>query len=135
MDFRHCLSPYCFPIDQVITSCMGLLIKGPWFTFAYTENGGGASFALLNKGIKIWCASTSSTCIRVFERSRHSPEGFVEILQRGSRERETRYSQFTFQRPGVSIYIPHLLAHAVLNLDTGSTVILSRWDAATTTNQ
>ena len=45
MDFRHCLSPYCF-IDQVVTSCMGLLIKGAWFTFAYTEIGGGASFAL-----------------------------------------------------------------------------------------
>ena len=29
MKFNHCLSPYCF-VDQVITSCMGLLIKtGP----------------------------------------------------------------------------------------------------------
>ena len=45
MDFSHCLSTYCF-IDQVITSCMGLLIKGPCFTFAHTEIGGGASFAL-----------------------------------------------------------------------------------------
>ena len=52
MDFSHCLSPYCF-IDQIITSCMGLLIKGPWFTFAHTEIGGGASFALLNTGTKI----------------------------------------------------------------------------------
>ena len=48
MDFRHCLSPYCFN-DQVVTSYMGLSIKGPWFTFALTETGGGASFALLNK--------------------------------------------------------------------------------------
>ena len=47
MDFSHCLSPYCF-VDQVVTSYMGLLIKGPWFTFTHTELGGGASFALLN---------------------------------------------------------------------------------------
>ena len=55
-------------------------------------------------------------------------------MQRGPRERESRYLQFTFQRPGDLIYIPHLLAHAVLTLDTGSPTILSRWDAATTTN-
>ena len=40
-----------------------------------------------------------------------------------------------FQRPGDLIYIPHLLAHAVLTLDTGSPTILSGWDTATTTNQ
>ena len=77
MNFSHCLSPYCF-LDQIITSCMGLLIKGPWFTYAHTEIGGGASFALLNTGIKIWCASTSSTGTRFFERCCHSPEGFIE---------------------------------------------------------
>ena len=56
-------------------------------------------------------------------------------MQRGPREREARYLQFTIQRPGDLIYIPHLLAHAVLTLDTGSPTILSRWDAATTSNQ
>ena len=56
-------------------------------------------------------------------------------MQRGPRERESRYLQFTLQRPGDLIYIPHLLAHAVLTLDTGSPTILSGWDAATTTNQ
>ena len=75
VNFSHCLSPYCF-LDQIVTSCMGLLIEGPWFTYAYTEVGGGASFALLNTGIKIWCASTSSTATRFFERCCHSPEGF-----------------------------------------------------------
>ena len=49
-------------------------------------------------------------------------------MQRGPRELESRYLQFTLQRPGDLIYIPHLLAHAVLT-------IFSRWDAATTTNQ
>ena len=122
MDFSHCLSPYCF-IDQVITSCMALLIKGPWFTFAHTEIGGGASFALLNKGIKIWCASTSSTGTRFFERCCHSPEGFEELMQRRPRERESRYLQFTLQRHGELIYNPHLLAHAVLALDTRSPTI------------
>ena len=52
MNFSYCLSPYCF-LDQIVTSCMGILINGPWFTYAHTEMGGGASFALLNKGIKI----------------------------------------------------------------------------------
>ena len=56
-------------------------------------------------------------------------------MQRGPRERELRYLQFTLQRPGDLIYIPHILAHAVLTLDTGSPTILSEWDAATTTNQ
>ena len=134
MNFSHCLSPVCFR-NQIVTSCMGLLIKGPWFTYAHTEIGGGASFALLNTGIKVWCASTSSRGTRFFERCCHSPEGFIELMQRGPRERESRYLQFTFQRPGDLIYIPHLLAHAVLTLDTGSPTILSGWDAATTTNQ
>ena len=134
MNFSHCLSPYCF-VDQIVISCMGLLIKGPWFTYAHREIGGGVSFALLNTEIKIWCASTSSTGTRFFERCCHSPGGFIELMQRGPRERESRYLQFTFQRPGDLIYIPHLLAHAVLTLDTGSPTILSGWDAATTTNQ
>ena len=56
-------------------------------------------------------------------------------MQRGPRERESRYLQFTLQRPGDLVCIPHLLAHAVLTLDTGSPTIFSRWDAATTTNQ
>ena len=125
MNFNLCLSRYCF-LDQIVTSCMGLLIKGPWFTYAHTEFGGVASFALLNKGIKIWCASTSSRNTRSFERCCHSPEGFIGLMQRGPRERESRYLQFTFQRPGDLIYIPHLLAHAVLTLDNGSPTIL--WD-------
>ena len=56
-------------------------------------------------------------------------------MQRGPREREARYLQFTIQRPGDLIYIQHLLAHAVLTLDSGSPTILSRWDAANTSNQ
>ena len=41
-------------------------------------------------------------------------------MQRGLRERELLYLQFTLQRPGDLIYIPHHIAHAVLTLDTGS---------------
>ena len=70
-----------------------------------------------------------------FERFCYSRKGFIELLQRDAREPETRYLQFSVQRPGDLIYIPQLLAHAVLNLDTGSPTILSGWDAATTTNQ
>ena len=85
MNFSYCLSPYCF-VDQIVTSCMGLLIYGPWFTYAHTEIGGGASFALLNKGIKTWCAFTSSSGTRLCERCCHSPEWFIELMQRGPRE-------------------------------------------------
>ena len=67
MDFHYCISLDSF-IDQLVTSWMGFLIQGPWFTSAHTEIGGGASFALLNKGMKIWWASTSSTSTRFFER-------------------------------------------------------------------
>ena len=56
-------------------------------------------------------------------------------MQCGPRKREARYLLFTFQRPGNLIYIPHLLAHAVLTVDTGLPTILSRWHAATTSNQ
>ena len=73
MKFSHCLSLHCI-LDQIVTSCMGLLLKGPWFTYAHTEIGGGASFALLNTGTIIWCTSTSSTGTRFFERCRHSPK-------------------------------------------------------------
>ena len=114
---------------------MRLLKKGPWFTFAHTEIGAGAFFALLNNGNKIWCASTSSTGTRFFEPCCHSPEGIIEILQRGPRQRETSYLRVTLQRPVDLTYVPDRLAHAALTLDTGSPNILSGWDAATTTNQ
>ena len=114
---------------------MGLSIKGPWFTFTHTEIGGGASFALLNKGRKIWCVSISSTGTRLSERCCYSPEGFIELVQRNLREREARYLQFALQRPGDLTYIPHLHALAVLILDTGSTLILFGWVAASFTNQ
>ena len=133
-NFNHGIFPYCF-IDQKVTSCMGLLLNGLWFNYAHTETGGGASSALLNQGVKIWCASTSSSGTRLFERCCRSPEGLIDLMQRGPREREARYLQFTLQRPGDLIYNPHLLAHSVLTLDTGSPTILSGWDAATTSNQ
>ena len=56
----------------------------------------------------------------------------MELLQLGPRESEAFYLQFIFQRPCGLIYIPHLLAHALLTLDSGSPAILSGWDAAAT---
>ena len=56
-------------------------------------------------------------------------------MQRGPREREAWFLLSTFQRHGDLIYIPHLLAPAVSTLDTGSTTILSGWDAATMSNE
>ena len=102
---------------------MGWLLKEPWFTFAHKEIGGGASFALLNKVIKIWCVFLSSRGTRFFEGCCHSHDGFIDLLQRCPRECESRYLQFSLQRPGDLVFIPYLLAHAVLTLDTGSTTI------------
>ena len=56
-------------------------------------------------------------------------------MQRGLREGEARYLPFIVQRPGSLIYIPHLLAHAVLTVDRRAPTLLSGWDAATTSNQ
>ena len=63
------------------------------------------------------------------------PRRFYRTNAAWSRERESRFLQFTLQRPGDLIYLPHLLVHAVLTLDTSSPTILSGWDAATTKNQ
>ena len=54
---------------------------------------------------------------RFFERFCHFREGFIDLMQRGPREHESRYLQCTLQRPGDLTYNPHLLAHAVLTLD------------------
>ena len=81
VDFRYCLSSHCFK-DQVVTGCMGLLIKGLWFTFAHTEIGSGVSFALFNRGINFWCAFTSSTSKRVFQRCYHSLKAFYSFAAR-----------------------------------------------------
>ena len=94
MDLRHCLSPYCF-IDQAVTSCMELKIKGTRFTLAHTETGVGASFTILNKEIEISCASTYSTGTRFFERCCYSPEGFIELMQRGARERDALFTVYS----------------------------------------
>ena len=56
-------------------------------------------------------------------------------MQRGPHEREARHLRFTIQRPGILIHVQHLLAHAVLTVDTGSPKILSGWDATTKSNQ
>ena len=60
MDFDHCPTSFSF-IDQIVTSCIGLLVQGPWFSYAHIEDGGGASYALLHTGFKIWCATTNSS--------------------------------------------------------------------------
>ena len=78
----------------------------------------------LKKGKK-WCASTrifpvnaSSSVVVTFQKV------YIHCMQRGPHEREARYLHFAIERPGVLIYIPHLLAHAVLKLDTGSPATL-----------
>ena len=63
------------------------------------------------------------------------PASFIELKQRGPRDVRRIFSNFTIQRHGDLIVIPHLLAHAVSTLDTGSPTILWGWDTATVSNQ
>ena len=44
MDFVKGITSFSF-VDQTVTSCIGLLIRGPWFSYAHIEVGGGASYA------------------------------------------------------------------------------------------
>ena len=70
--------PHTFSKTQVVTICLGLLVNSLWFTFTHAKTGGGASFAILNKGGIIWCAPTWSTGKCLFDRCCHSTEGFKE---------------------------------------------------------
>ena len=49
--FVHCLPP---PNNVVLRSKALLAAKGPWFTAAHNEWGGGESIAKLESGRKIW---------------------------------------------------------------------------------
>ena len=130
VDFADCLSPFNFQ-DQIVTSYIGLVCDGPWFSSAHIEVGGGASYAFLNSGLKFWCSTTSNSASRLFERCCDNVNSFLDLLQRGPREKEARCLRFTIQRPGDLIYIPPLRPHAVLTIDTGALTILSGWDAST----
>ena len=63
MDFGDCVTSFPFK-DQIVTSCIGLFVQGPWFSYAHMEVGGGTSDALLPTGIKIWCSTTSNSSSR-----------------------------------------------------------------------
>ena len=58
MGFHHCFSPFCFT-DQVVTSCMGLIIKGLWFTYTHTE----ASMCFSRRP-NLYSASSRSRCFK-----------------------------------------------------------------------
>ena len=59
-DFANCLTSFSI-IDQIVTSCIGSLVQGPWFLCAHIEVGGGTSYALLHTEIKIWCPTTTNS--------------------------------------------------------------------------
>ncbi|MEO1764958.1 MAG: hypothetical protein AAFR83_24090 [Cyanobacteria bacterium J06629_18] len=130
VDFAGCLTPQVFR-DQKLADCIGLINSGHWFSSAHVEIGGGASFAYLHTGLKFWCSAASNSSARTFERCCTDVTNFLDLLQRGPRDKETRYLRVTIQRPGDLIYIPHLRPHAVLTIDTGKPAILSGWDACT----
>ena len=129
-DFFNCWNSFSF-VDPIVTSCVGLLINGPWFSYAQIEVGGGASYALLHTGLKFWCTATSNSSSWLLERCCNSVSSFIDLIQRGPRDKEASYLRFTVQRPGDLIYIPSLRPHAVLTIDTGKPTVLSGWDAST----
>ena len=130
MDFANFLKSVSFT-DQIVISCVGLLVQGPWFSYAHIEVGGGASYALLHTGNEIWCATTTNSSSRLLELCCKTANSFFDFFQKGPREREASYLRFTIQRPGDLIYVPSLRPHAVLTLDTGKPTRLSEWDAST----
>ena len=95
----------------MFTSCVGSNEKGR----ALTEVGGGTFLALLNTEIRFWRASISWTGTFVFELRCDTPEGFMQLMQRGQLDREARFLQVNNQCPCDLIHFSHLLAHAVLN--------------------
>ena len=90
MDFADCLTSFSF-IDQSVTSCIGFLVQGPWFSNAQREVGEGASYALLHTRIKIWCSTTTNSSSRLLERCCSNANGFIDFFQRGPRERDASY--------------------------------------------
>ena len=130
MDFANCLTSFSFT-DQIVANSVSLLVQGSWFSYAHIEVGGGASYALLHSGIKIWCATTTNSSSCLLERCCKNANSFIDFFQRGLREREASYLGFTIQRPGDLIYVPSLRPHAVLTLVTGEPTFLSGWDAST----
>ena len=130
MDFANCLTSFSFT-DQIVTGCIGLLVRGPWFSYAHIEVGGGASYALLHTGIKVWCATTTNSSSSLLEGCCNIANSFIDFIQRGPREKESNYLGFTIQRLGDLNYIPNLRPHTVLTLDTGKPTILLGWDAST----
>ena len=100
MDFAKCLKSFSF-LDQIATSCVGLLVQGPFFSYAHIEVGGGASYALLHTGIKIWCATTINSSSRLLERCCNNANNFIDFFRRGPRAKEASYLRFTIQRPGI----------------------------------
>ena len=89
-----------------MTISVGLIIHGPWFSYAHIEVGGGAPYALLHTGIKIWCSASTNSSSHLLERCSKNANSFIDFFQRWPLEREASYLRFTIQRPGDSIYIP-----------------------------
>ena len=78
MDFSNCLNSVSFA-DQIVTSCVALLINGPWFSYAHIEVGVGASYALLHNGLKFWCTATSNSSSRSLEHCSNK-KNFIDLI-------------------------------------------------------
>ena len=130
MDFSDCLNSYKFA-DENVNSCDGLFINGLWFSYAHIEVGGGASCAVLHTDLKVWCTGASNSSSRLLQRCSNNVKIFIDLIQRGPRDKEARYLRFTVLRPGDLIYIRSSRPHDVLTIDTGKPTNLSGWDAST----
>ena len=80
LDFADYLTSFSF-IDQIVTSCIGLLVQGPWFSNAQREVGEGASYALLHTRMKIWCSTTTNSSSRSIERCCNTANDYIDFFK------------------------------------------------------
>ena len=113
--FIHCLPP---PNNVVLRSKALLAAKGPWFTAANIEWGGGESIAKLESGRKIWIIATNAASSKFLM----SIESF-EMLYRFLTEPKQLYTKkrklirglrYHLAQPGDVVIQPPLCAHIVL---------------------
>ena len=133
MNFRHCLSPFFH--WSSIYQLYGVINKGTVVHFCSYGNRRRRVFRFFKQRNQILVCIYFIHRYLLLRTLLSLPWMFCRINAASSLWMWDAFFIFTLQRPGDLICIPHLLAHAVLTLNTGSPTVLSGRDAATTTNQ
>ena len=115
--FVHCLPP---PNNVVLRSKALLAARGPWFTAAHIEWGGGGSIAKLESGLKVWIIAINTASSKFLM----GIESFVTLYrflkepkQLDRKERRLiRGLRYHLAQPGDVVIQPPLCAHIVLTV-------------------